>query len=173
MQSKTLGPVVAGYRVTISMRERLDEKRRLDEEPFEHRVDLVPLDGKKKLAPLHVNLRGTVRGDIVVHAPRSSIELEPFPARRGTHREVTLSTQQPDLDLKVDSHPPFMKVALTKETTGTAPSWKLHLKIGSDQVAGSFPRPDNDIYTDTAIYLKISGEGSRRLRIPVSGTATQ
>ena len=39
---------------------------------------------------------------------------------------------------------------------------------GSDQVAGSFPRPDNDAYKDTAIYLKISGEGSRRLRIPVT-----
>jgi len=71
----------------------------------------------------------------------------------------------------VDSHPPFMKVDLTKEKG--APRWTLHLEIGPDQVAGSFPRADNQAYKDTAIYLRIGGEGSHRLRIPVSGTATQ
>jgi len=170
---KPLGPIAAGYRVTISMRERLDERTRFDEGPFEHGVDLLPFDGKEKLKPLHVTLQGRVRGDVLVPGAEGGIHLEKFPANRGTTHEVLLSTQQPDLDLKLDSHPPFMAVDLTKEKTSSGPRWKLRLEIGRDQVAGSFPRADHQAYKDTAIYLKIGGEGSRRLRIPVSGTATQ
>lgn len=169
----TIGPVAAGYRVTISVRERLDERTRFDEGPFEHRVDLLPFDGEEKLAPLDVNLSGLVRSDVIVQSADGGITLEPFPANRGTHHEVILSTQQPNLDLTVDRHPPFMKVYLTKEKKVGSPRWKLRLEIGRDQAAGSFPRSDNDAYKDTTIYLKIGGEGSRLLRIPVSGTATQ
>jgi hypothetical protein len=168
-----IGPIRASYRVTLRMRERLDARTRFDEGPFEYRVDLVPFDGEEKLKPLPVSLRGTVHGDVLVDSAESSIHLEPFPTNQGTTREVTLSSQQAELDLKVDHHPPFMKVGLTKEKTSSGLRWKLHLEIRRNQVVGTFPQAGNEAYKDTAIYLKISGEGNRLLRIPVSGTATQ
>jgi len=168
-----IGPVLAGYRLTVSVRERVDDRKRSDEGVFQHRVDLFPSDGKEKLDPLQVTLRGLVRGDVLVQGAETGIPLGSFPARRGTRHEVTLSTKQPDLDLQVGSHPPFMTVDLKKEKTSDAPCWTLRLEIGRDQASGPFPRADNEVYKDTAIYLKIGGAGTRRLRIPVSGTATQ
>ena len=49
---------------------------------------------------------------------------------------------------------------LKKEKTGGAPRWKLRLEIGRDQASGPFPRSDNEVYKDTAIDLKIGGEGA-------------
>jgi len=168
-----IGPVLAGYRVTVSVRERLDDRTRSDEGIFQHGVDLFPSDGKEKLDPLQVTLRGLIRGDVIVEGAETGIRLGSFPARQGTGHEVILSTKQPDLDLQVDSHPPFMSVNLKQEKTNSGPRWKLRLEIGRDQAAGPFPRADNEVYKDTAIFLKIGGEAPRRLRIPVSGTATQ
>jgi hypothetical protein len=167
-----IGPVLAGYRVTVSVRERIDDRTRSDEGVFQQRVDLFPSDGKVKLEPLEVTLRGLVRGDVLVQGAETGIALGQFPANRGTRHEVTLSTKEPDLDLQVAGYPPFMTVELKKEKTSGNPRWKLWLGIGRDQASGAFPRADNEIYKDTAIYLKIGGEGARRIRIPVSGTAT-
>jgi hypothetical protein len=167
-----IGPVLAGYRVTVSVRERIDDRTRSDEGVFQHRVELFPSDGKEKLGPLEVTLRGLVRGDVLVQGAETGIALGQFPANRGTRHEVTLSVKEQDLDLQVAGYPPFMTVELKKEKTSGNQRWKLQLVIGRDQAAGAFPRADNEIYKDTAIYLKIGGEGTRRLRIPVLGTAT-
>src|SRR5262249_15619364 len=139
----------------------------------EHRVELLPFSGKEKLKTLFVTLEGRVRGDVLLPGGEGGIHLDPFTAGRGTKREVILSTQRTDLDLQVERCPSFMKVALTKEKPTSGIRWKLQLEIVPNQVAGTFPQASSQAYRDTAIYLKISGEGSRLLRIPVSGTAAR
>ena len=98
------------------------------------------------------------------------IRLGPFDARSGTSRQVRLTSDRRELNLKLAKHPPFMKVNLDKEKPGT---WQLTVAIEPNKVSGAFPRPDNEAYRDTAIYLAIEGEGGRRLRIPVTGNCLQ
>src|SRR5262249_26812667 len=78
-----IGPVLAGYRVTVSVRERIDDRKRSDEGVFQHRVELFPSDGKEKLDPLEVTLRGQVRGDVLVEGAGNGIGLGQLPANPG------------------------------------------------------------------------------------------
>jgi hypothetical protein len=68
-----------------------------------------------------------------------------------------------------------MKVTLgePKAEAGGRRTWLLTLEILPNRVSGTFPRRDSVSYRDTAIYLRIEGAADRRLRIPVSGKATQ
>jgi hypothetical protein len=68
-----------------------------------------------------------------------------------------------------------MKVDLAEEAAGAGQgrkTWSLTVTIPANVMGlvGRFPDPDNPALKDTAIYLKAKG---RRVRIPVSGTASQ
>jgi hypothetical protein len=52
-------------------------------------------------------------------------------------------------------------------------SWKLNVRVPPGKVHGSFPRQDDPLYRDSAVYVKmIDGQQTRSLRIPVQGEAT-
>lgn len=160
-------PVLSGWRIAVTVHESSkDGKRRLDEGPFTHTLILAPVGIRTEHREVAVH--GVVRGDVIVEGG-GVVKLEPFAARVGTSRQVVLTSEGPDLSLKLDdSHPPpsFLKVKLAKEGAG---SWRLTLEIGPNAVSGSFPRAGRD----SAIYLKIEGKDGRRMRIPVTGTALQ
>ncbi len=168
-------PAVAGYRVYVSVRERLEDGRRFDEGPFVHHLIVEPSDGQEKLPSHEVTVQGSVRGDVTVVGAENGVRLEPFTARRGTQHQVTLTTSRTDLRLELDRDrtSPFLETVLEKLPSDEAgrPRWRLRLAIGANKAAGTFPRADSELYRDSAVYLRIDGEKGRRLRIPVFGRA--
>jgi len=58
------------------------------------------------------------------------------------------------------------KKTLTGET-----AWTVRAQVGKKKAEGAFPRPDSEEYWDSAIYIKVKGDNSRSLRIPVDGSA--
>jgi hypothetical protein len=161
-------PVLSGWRITVTAQERSkDGKHQLDSGPFTHPLILVPAN--IRMEQIEVAVQGLVRGDIEV-VGGASIRLGAFDTRSGTRREVKLTADRRELNLKLVKHPPFMKVSLEKEKPG---AWQLTVAIEPNKVSGAFPRRDNEAYRDTAIYLAIEGEGGRRMRIPVSGNGLQ
>jgi hypothetical protein len=170
------GEVRAGYSLTLTVREQLPNGSRFDEGFFHHLIQIKPRERIILPEPLEVNVRGVVRGDISLVGVDNGIDLGPFPVGGGTRHQIKLQTKQRDLSLKLDRFPEsFMKVTLGEPTTeaGGQRTWLLTLEILPNRVSGTFPRRDSVSYRDTAIYLRIEGAATRRLRIPVSGKATQ
>jgi hypothetical protein len=169
-------PIVrSGYLLTIEVREQVG-KERIDEGQFTHTIHLKTPSDVILLKPLEVAIRGRVRGDIAVTGADNGIKLESFPVRDGTSAEITLQSDRRDVNLHLAEKPDFMTVRLTDpRDTGSGKTWQLALTIPPNKIAGSFPRMDNDKLRDTSIYLiiKVAGVPDRRLRIPVSGDATQ
>jgi hypothetical protein len=167
--------VRTGYLLTIEVREQVG-KERIDEGQFTHTIHLKTPADVILLKPLEVAVRGRIHGDISVVGAENGIKLESFPVRDGTTAEVTLQSERRDVKLQLARKPEFMTVRLGEpKDEGNGKTWQLSLSIGPNRVAGSFPRLDIDKFRDTSIYLtiKIEGVPDRRLRIPVSGNATQ
>ncbi len=169
------GEVRSGYRLLLTVKERLPDGSRFDEGAFLHQIHIKPREKILLPDPLEVSVRGEVRGDISLIGADTGIVLEPFPVRIGTRHQISLRTERPDLNLKLDRVPDFMKAHLSesKKDSGGRQTWVLTVAIEPNQVSGTFPRRDSEVYRDTAVYLRIEGAAKRRLRIPVSGNATQ
>lgn len=137
-------------------------------------LDLGPLDGMVVLTsdalsePLRLAITGVVRGDVTVGSGDETdrISLDRFPASRGVRRQVPLTTVRPELDLQVDSRLPGYLQARLEEAApvGGQRRWQLTVEIAPDRAGGPLP-------AGSAIYLQVSGEPARRLRIPVTGQA--
>jgi hypothetical protein len=171
-------PIMSGYRIVVSVRERGADGKLFDEGPFSHQVTLRPsVPGGGPMEPIVVALTGTVRGEFTVSGTGIGVRLGTFPVSRGKTGEAILSTDRSGVELKVDRHPAFMKVRLEKLANagggGAASRWRLEVEIEPNKVSGLFPRVDSAIYQDTAIYLKIGGTEGRRVRVPVTGQAVQ
>ena len=164
-------PVLSGYSVPVTVRERLDDGRQNDMGPFRTGVRLKS-DASDEELTLVVN--GTVHGDIVVasDAEKDRIRLETFSAKNGMTKTAILESNAA-ADLELEKKPDFMDVELKATTAGAGgrKTWQLTVKIGPNAVNGPFPRQDDALLRDTAVYLKTKSEPPRRIRIPVSGTA--
>ncbi len=168
------GEVRSGYQLRVTAKERLADGTRFDEGYFQHQILIKPRERIILPEPLEVQVRGAVRGDVSLVGAENGIVLEPFAVRNGTQRRISLHTARKDLSLKLEQVPKFMKVHLGEpKTDAGGRTWSLALEIGPNQVSGTFPRRDSEAYRDTAIYLRIEGAANRRLRIPVTGKATQ
>lgn len=165
-------PVLSGYRVTVTVSERAPDGRQIDVGPYRA---VVRLKSDATETPVEVTVAGQAVGEVTVISEgdtRDRIRLETFPARIGITRKATLEGP-PTMKLAVDTVPDFMKVDL-KEETAAAPgrrAWSLTVTIAPNAVTGPFPRNDDLLLRDTAIYLKTQSDPPRRIRIPVSGTA--
>jgi hypothetical protein len=49
----------------------------------------------------------------------------------------------------------------------------LEVRIPRDKARGEFPRLDDPVYHDSAIYVKTKEKPPRTIRIPVTGTANE
>ena len=165
----------SGYRLRITVREQKPDGSRFDEGLFLHHIRIKPREKIILPDPLEVAVRGAVRGDVSLVGAEHGINLDQFAVSQGIRRQIALQIERKDLSLKVDRAPGFMKVRLSEpepDARGRR-TWKLTLEIAPNTVAGAFPRRDSEEYRDSAIYLKIEGAVNRRLRIPVTGHATQ
>jgi hypothetical protein len=169
----SVGPVASGYKLKIEVREEVD-RAHFDEGLFTHTLHVRPPADVILPKPLEIAVRGRVRGDVTVIGADNGIELQPFNFRESTTHQVTLQTGQRDIQLKVDHKPSFMTVTLGEpRMVDGSKTWLLSLKTEPNKVIGAFPRADSEELRDCAIYLKVEGATNRRLRIPVSGIATQ
>ncbi len=125
-----------------------------------------------------VALEGLVRGEVQVGDPKEEgvVALPPFPSGKGAEHVVVLQSDVPGMDLAVDTGrtAEFLEARLDKAEK--APSgrrtWRLTVKVLPNKVYGKFPRTDDPLLRDSAVYLRRMGGTPRSIRIPVSGTAT-
>jgi hypothetical protein len=165
--------VTCAYRVPVTVRERTEDGREHDLGPF-HTTVALKTDAQDE--PLGLTVTGSVRGVVKVlgggddEAHRDRITLGAFPRSSGISRTVTLETA-PDVDVVLDTAPAFLKAELTPPEKGKdgLTRWSLTVTLAANAVSGQFGRPQ-DALGDTSVYLKANG---RRVRVPVSGTATQ
>jgi hypothetical protein len=169
--------VKSGYRIPITVHERLMDDRQLDLGPFQLKLFLNADVGEK---PLEVTIKGVVEGEVSVLSPEGRIQMGEkgyFDAAYGDVKETKLATRNVHLSLELEKVPSFLKVELKElEPTGGIKTWDMRVEVPRRAVAGEFPREDSE-YRDCAIYLKIQdpktpSDKARRIRIPVSGKAS-
>jgi hypothetical protein len=137
----------------------------------------VKMTAEDSSDPVTVEVTGEVLGDVIVGEVgkvRGALDLGPFFRKRGTHGSLMLQTDEKNLDLELDSTrlPEYMKATLSKpkETRGHR-SWELRVEIPANAAWGEFPRDDNLVYRDSAVYVKTKEKPPRSIRVPVMGTA--
>lgn len=158
--------VRAGYRVQVTVRERQDGNR-LDLGPFERKLVVT---GPADAEPATLPLIGAVRGEVTIAGREQAddIDLHDFPAAKGIEKQVTLVTDDGDLQLRLDpATPDYLKARLgAPKTVDGRRRWELHIEVAARAVVGPLP-------TDAAVVLRIDSATPRRMRLPVRGQATQ
>jgi hypothetical protein len=164
-------PVQAGYRVRITVAERLRDGQAFDLGPFRRTVTLQP---EGDLEPVAVEVTGVVRGAVrlSVNKDEDRINLGSFPRDRDKVVVTPLTADSPELTLKLMPLEPdktIVRAELIKlpDEEGR-PRWNLRIQVPKETLDGPLP-------TDSAITLESEapGEGRRRMRIPLVGQATR
>jgi hypothetical protein len=163
---------------TTRVRSAVEIPLTVHERKGDQSLDLGPLTVRYKVelpdkSQDHVVLaaQGVVRGEVrVVEAgDRDQIDLKGFSARLGARTAVTLQGTRPDVKLafegvQPDSSARYVTAKLEEQSPANGrPRWKLTVEVPPNAAAGPLP-------AQTAVSLKI-GDGPRRVRIPVLGTA--
>lgn len=169
--------VLSAKRVEVHIRERLNDKQRMDVGPYSRKLILAPADDPTD--EIAVTLTGTLQGEFLVGSPedRGRIDLKLFPGRTGTTKKVPIVAQEPGLALKTDAIKVFpeelqslVQARLEQVKPPSASQvgrWTLHLDLGAGYPSG--PLPEN-----SAVYLQIADTSPpRQVRIPIKGQAYQ
>jgi len=155
--------VRSGYRVTVTVHERISDKELLDLGPFHRRLIVTGPDTRES-----VILSGSVKGEVRLRSTdKDVIDLGSFRAAQGKSKTMTLTSEQPDLRLRLDSwSPDYLEAVLDPpKTVDGVKRWELTVTVPAGR-AGRLP-------ADSAVILQTQGESGRRMRIPVTGEATQ
>jgi hypothetical protein len=177
-------PVRAGYRLSVTVRERAGDTR-LDLGPFHRlvawRTDVFP--GHE--VSTHVN--GIVLGEVSLAEPKgqTSVDLGTISPRDPRPVIFTLESRDPKLQLSVDEDKTldFLQAELLEgkegTTTGSSKTWRVRVQYRADAAfRGKFPNPANPSY-DSAVVCSIvflvarpeaTGKPALRLFVPVHGT---
>jgi len=169
--------VLSGYRVPVIIRNRLEDgKTAIDAGPFRRRVELGIEDDISE--PITVTLTGRIQGDVVVGAPEDGgrVHFGPFDRKKGTRQLVTLRSDKPGLKLEFDRErtPAFLDAHLPDQprvSPDGGSSWQVQLEVRPSRASGAFPRENDPVYRDSAVYLRAVGPTIQSVRIPVDGTA--
>lgn len=177
-QSQTLHMVRlrSAYRIPLTLKARAKDDTPFDWGHFRRYVTLSSDD--ESIEPVQVEVTGEVRGDVAVGSGKEggTINLGPFLSSRGAHGDIVLHTDVRGLTLELDKErvPPYLEAIFDKpEETGSGHRiWVLRVKVRPGEARGEFPRSDESVYRDSAIYVKTTHEKpSRLIRIPVRGVA--
>jgi hypothetical protein len=170
MTKRFLSFVRSGYRVRVTVRERLDDGRWNSIGQFLTTFALKS-DAATTGGRIELTVTGTVYGDVTVIAGDNEdrIKLGQFPTQRGITRSVTVESDA-GTELTLDRKPDFMDVVFKKDgpAAGGRQSWRLTVTIKPNEVIGTFPRTEDERYKDTSIYLKTP---TRPVRVIVTGMA--
>jgi hypothetical protein len=161
--------ILFGYRVMVNVAERSDNGTQLDLGHFNRRIILTSPDLDFSLGShdYPVSLQGRVQGEVSVGGPRDhdQVNLGIYAKTRGTTKEVPVETLKPGLKLKkIDHTPPFLDVQL-KEERATLEGYRYRMTV-------TVPKNQSYLPEDSAIILETVDNPPRKVRIPVSGTAT-
>lgn len=164
--------ILSGYRVKLKIHERRTDREQLDIGLLRRKLEFV---SDATTSPLVVLLAGNVRGEITLEGStdKDRLALETFPARSGVKKQFFLQGENSTIDLlpEITIEPPelrYLSVQLDKDaeaSRGGRTVWSLTVAVPGGNPSGRLPR-------DSAIILKIKGDPPRRVRIPVTGTAT-
>ena len=173
------GRVLCAYRIPVTLQTAAaNAKTPFDLGPFLRRVTVSIPDETGE--PKVVTVTGRVRGDVDLSGDENGeINFSIFPGRTGKSMPISLQTDVPGLTLTFDRKrtPEFLNATLGKpEKEGKGQQvWKMKAEVLPGKVTGTFPRRDDPLYDDSAIYLKvvIPGKAPRSMRIAVRGTANQ
>jgi len=173
------GQVQCAYQIPVRLLDRSpDGSRPMPFGSFRARVRVTFDD--EGIEPVVFVIGGRLRGDLRVGGgDEARLSFGTFRARDGSSEQtVTLYSDVPGLQLEVDTErtPPFLRDAVTeisepKKTLTGETAWTVRAQVGKKKAEGAFPRPDSEEYWDSAIYIKVKGDNSRSLRIPVDGSA--
>ncbi len=171
-------PLQSGYRIPVILRARAKDGTPFGLGHFRRYVRLTSDD--EGIEPVEVKVAGVVQGDVQVGGDKEAgaINLGPFPRNRGTRGSITVQTDVPKLKLELDSSriPEYLKVRFPTEPEVTPTGhrmWVLEVEVPANAARGTFPRSDDPVYHDGAIYVKTTETPPRSIRIPVIGTANE
>lgn len=167
--------VQSGYRIPVKVRNHAKDGTPIE---WGHIRRYITLTSEEGIAPTEVKVTGEIQGDVKVGSGQegSTINLGPFFSSRGTHGEIELQTDVSGLQLKLDPSriPSYLQVKFPdkpEETAGGHRIWVLEVTVPPNKALGEFPRVQDPVYADSAIYVKTVEKPERIIRIPVAGTA--
>jgi hypothetical protein len=171
--------ILCAYKIPLTLHARAKDGTPFDWGHFRRFVTLSSED--ENIEPVQVDVTGEVRGDVAIGGGKESglINLGPFPRSRGAHGDILLQTDVQGLTLELDRSrlPEYLKVSFSDKpevTGGGHRIWALRVEVPANAAQGEFPRSEDPIYRDSAIYVKTTHEKPARLiRIPVRGTANE
>jgi hypothetical protein len=166
----------SGYRIPVTLRAKAPDGTPFELGHFRRFVKLTSDD--PGIEPVEVRVGGQVQGDVTVGdgKERGMIDLGPFPRGRGARGSIVLHTDSKDLELELDAArvPSYLKAsfpAKAEETSSGHRMWVLRVEVPRDEARGEFPRSEDPVYRDSAIYVKTNESPRRSIRIPVVGMA--
>ncbi|MBX9679522.1 MAG: hypothetical protein K2X38_12220 [Gemmataceae bacterium] len=157
--------VKSAYDVKIVIHEEKGDKK-MEIGPFRKSVALLVVDTAAEIAP---SVAGIVRGEAEVGTSedRGRINLKSFRAASGITVKVPVWTDK-KAPLSIESVSPSLieaKLIKPKDETASRPRWTLEVTVPPEKWTGSFGE-------DAVLYLKLDTTPPRRVRVPISGTAT-
>jgi hypothetical protein len=168
--------VQSGYRIPVTLRKVApDRKTPFEVGRFRRRVE-VTTDAVD--TPVSMTFSGAVHGDFQVTGVDEAGGVAMGTFRRDEHRNRTFNVRggAPGVKLELDKGriPEYIKATLTeqKPSAGSLSRyWELYIEI-LPSVYGSFPRDDDPVYQDSAIYLRSDGPSPQTFRVEIRGDAT-
>lgn len=171
--------VRSGYKIPVTIHAKAKDGTPIEWGRFTRIVQLSSSD--PTIEPKPVTVTGVVQGNVTVGSGKTAggINLGFFYRKNGAHGETVLQTDDRAIDLQLDtSHvADYLKPTLSKarETSPGHRLWQLSVEVPAGEAQGDFPRADNPVYRDSAIYVKTvdvkTGKPLRSIRIPVRGVA--
>ncbi|HZV05880.1 MAG TPA: hypothetical protein VE999_12425 [Gemmataceae bacterium] len=166
--------ILSGFKIPVMVKAHAKDGTPVEWGHFRRYIRMTAEDSNDSVM---VEVTGEVLGDVnvgEVGKVRGTLDLGPFPRKRGTHGRIMLRTDERDLDLELDASrlPEYIKASLKpKEMTRGHRSWELRVEIPPNAASGEFPRNDSPVYRDSAVYVKTKEKLPRSIRVPVMGTA--
>jgi hypothetical protein len=172
-------PVLSWYKIPVIVKPKAKDGTPIEWGRFYRLVKLSSSD--PTVDPEQLSVTGEIMGDVTVGSGKEmgGVNLGSFFSKSGTHREVVLQTDSPSIELKLDTERKrdYLNASLGKPRTSPSGArlWVLRVEVPPGAASGDFPRPDNPVYRDSAIYVKTvdgkTGKPLRSIRIPVRGVA--
>ncbi len=176
--SGTFGMVLSAYRIPVSLSAVSRDGTPCDIGPFYRRITIScpDINSEPKQVIVHARVRGVV--EIGNDDEGGQINFSTFPRSRGKTDRIGLQSEVSDLKLEFDDKrtPQFLTATLSEPDKRSGRQfWNLTAKVKKGEASGVFPRREDPLYEDSAIYLKAyqPGKPVRWVRIGVQGTASE
>jgi hypothetical protein len=172
---KTPLQMLSGYRIPVTVHAKAKDGTPIEWGHFRRYVSLTSEDG---IEPVQVKVTGDMHGEVTIgnNHEGKAINLGPFARSRGARGEIILQTDVRGLELKLDAArvPEYLKVRFPEQPEVTPNGhrmWVLEVEVPPNAAIGEFPRPDDPVYRDSAIYVTTNENPPRSIRVPVAGAA--